>query len=97
MTINSSNTNNNNNNERDSAQLQMANSIYASVFILINTFETILPVIQEPLQQAKLPSASYNFDQNVSINHRYSGNFEKVYINERKLSFKRRQFNVSLN
>jgi hypothetical protein len=83
----------NNTNDRESAQI---NSIYTSVFFLINTFETILPVIQESLQPTKTQSTSYSYDQNMSVNHRFSGKFEKVYINERKLSFKRREFNVRL-
>ena len=75
-------------------------ALLMSVKNLIDLYEEILPVVHEnkpPLADPILMSSSSSFfDSSLPVSLRIFGKFEICYINERKLSFKKREFaNVS--
>lgn len=77
-------------------------ALLISVKNLIDLYEEILPVIQENKPPVNDPimmsSSSYlNFESSLPVSLRMFGKFEICFINERKLTFKKREFaNVTL-
>lgn len=72
-------------------------ALLISVKNLIDLYEEILPVIQENKPPVNDPimmsSSSYlNFESSLPVSLRMFGKFEICFINERKLTFKKREF-----
>lgn len=85
-----------NQNQPPNLESPQQTALLMSVKNLIDLYEEILPVVHEnktPLNDPILMSSSSTsfFDNNLPVSLRIFGKFEICYINERKLSFKKRE------
>lgn len=91
-----------NQNQPPNLESPQQTALLLSVKNLIDLYEEILPVIQENKPPVNDPimmsSSSYlNFESSLPVSLRIYGKFEICFINERKLTFKKREFsNVTI-
>lgn len=86
-----------NQNQPPNLESPQQTALLLSVKNLIDLYEEILPVIQENKPPVNDPimmsSSSYlNFESSLPVSLRIYGKFEICFINERKLTFKKREF-----